>query len=207
MKVAIVGGTGSFGRALAERLAALGYDVVIGSRDAARAAELAAVYGVEGKENSAAVRDVDLVVLATKSTATLDTARDLADAIGSTPVLCVASDLRFEKNGVLPGRSGSSLAEEVAEILEAPVAAGLQTLAAVHLTHRDAPDEDALICGDDLGAKTIALELADRLVGGRAIDAGPLGNARALEGLTAVLVNVNKRYRTHAGIRVTGLEE
>jgi 8-hydroxy-5-deazaflavin:NADPH oxidoreductase len=206
VRVAIVGGTGAFGRALAERLVTIGHDVVIGSRDAQRAAELAAVYGVEGAANADAVRGVDLVVLATKSTATLDTARELADAIGETPVLCVASDLRFEKDGVYPGRLGSSLAEEVAEILAAPVAAGLQSLAAVHLTQRDAPDQDALVCGDDPEAKRLALELADRLVAGSGIDAGPLANARALEGLTAVILNVNKRYRAHAGIRVTGLE-
>lgn len=206
MKVAIVGGTGSFGRALAERLATLGYDVVIGSRDPQRAAELAAVYGVEGKANADAVRDADLVVLATKSNAALDTARDLASAIGQTPVLCVASDLRFEAGGVLPGRLGTSLAEELATIVAGPVAAGLQSLAAAHLTQRDPPDQDALICGDDPEAKRIALELAGRLVAGRAIDAGPLANAQALEGLTAVILNVNKRYRAHAGIRVTGLE-
>jgi hypothetical protein len=206
VKVAIVGGTGSFGRALAERLATLGYDVVIGSRDPQRAAELAAVYGVEGKANADAVRDADLVVLATKSNAALDTARDLASAIGQTPVLCVASDLRFEAGGVLPGRLGTSLAEELATIVAGPVAAGLQSLAAAHLTQRDPPDQDALICGDDPEAKRIALELAGRLVAGRAIDAGPLANAQALEGLTAVILNVNKRYRAHAGIRVTGLE-
>jgi 8-hydroxy-5-deazaflavin:NADPH oxidoreductase len=206
VKIAIVGGTGSFGRALTERLAALDYHVVIGSRDPERAAELAAVYGVEGRANADAVRDADLVVLATKSNATLDTARDLAAAIGQTPVLCVASDLRFEGGAVLPGRQGTSLAEEVAKVLAGPVAAGLQSLAAVHLTQRDPPDQDALICGDDVEAKRIALELADRLVAGRAIDAGPLANARALEGLTAIILNVNKRYRAHAGIRVTGLE-
>lgn len=206
MKVAIVGGTGSFGKALTERLVAQGYAVVIGSRDEQRATELAAVYGVEGKTNRDAVGDVDLVVLATKSTATLDTARELADAIGRTPVLCVASDLRFEPEGVLPGRLGTSLAEEVAEILAAPLAAGLQSLAAIHLTQSDAPDQDALICGDDPDVKRIALELADCLVAGRAIDAGPLANARALEGLTAIILNINKRYRAHAGIRVTGLE-
>jgi 8-hydroxy-5-deazaflavin:NADPH oxidoreductase len=206
VKVAIVGGTGAFGRALAERLATIGYEVVIGSRDAQRAAELGAVYGVEGRENAEAVKGVDLVILATKSSAAIDTARDLADVIGQTPVLCVASDLRFEKDGVYPGRLGNSLAEEVAGILAAPVTAGLQTLAAVHLTQRDPPDEDALICGDDLAAKRIALELADRLVAGRAIDAGPLASARALEGLTAIIVNVNKRYRAHAGVRITGLE-
>jgi NADPH-dependent F420 reductase len=200
-----VGGTGTFGRALAERLAALGHEVVIGSRDAQRAAELAAVYGVEGKANAEAVRGVDLAVLATKSAAAVDTARDLAEAIGETPVLCVASDLRFESNGVLPGRLGTSLAEEVAEIVAGPVAAGLQTLAAAHLTQKDPPDEDALICGDDSEAKRMSLELAAQLVGGRAIDAGPLANARALEGLTAVILNVNKQYRAHAGVRITGL--
>jgi NADPH-dependent F420 reductase len=206
MKIAIVGGTGSFGRALTKRLVDLGYEVVIGSRDEERARELAVVYGAEGKVNTEAVQGVDLVVLATKSGAALDTARDLAEAIGETPVLCVASDLSFGPNGVLPGTLGRSLAEEVADILSAPVAAGLQSLAAVHLTHRDPPDQDALICGDDEGAKQIALELSDRLVAGRALDAGPLANARALEGLTAVILNVNKRYRAHAGVRLTGLE-
>jgi NADPH-dependent F420 reductase len=205
MKIAIVGGTGAFGRALAERLVTLGYDVVIGSRDAERAAELGTVYGVDGRQNRDAVRDVDLVVLATKSNAAIDTARDLAEAIGHTPVLCVASDLRFEKDGVYPGRLGTSLAEEVAGIVAAPVAAGLQTLAAAHLTQKEAPEEDALVCGDDNEAKRMSLELAAQLVAGRAIDAGPLANARALEGLTAVILNINKRYRAHAGVRVTGL--
>ena len=206
MRIGIIGGTGSFGRALAERLAALGHEVVIGSRDPDRAAELATVYGVEGRANADAVRGVDLAVLATKSAAALDTARDLADAIGETPVLCVASDLRFEANGVLPGRQGTSLAEEVADVLAGPVAAGLQTLAAAHLTQKEPPDQDALICGDDNDAKRMSLELVAQLVAGRAIDAGPLANARALEGLTAVILNVNKRYRAHAGVRLTGLE-
>ena len=206
MKVGIVGGTGNFGRALAERLVTLGHEVVIGSRDAARAAELAAVYGGEGKANADAVRGVDLVVLATKSGATLDTARDLAEAIGDTPVLCVASDLRFEQGGIFPGRLGTSLAEEVAEILSAPVAAGLQSLASVHLTEKEPTDQDALVCGDHDGAKELSLALADELVAGRAIDAGPLANARALEGMTAVILHVNRRYRAHAGIRLTGLE-
>ena len=206
MKIAIVGGTGAFGRALAERLVTLGHDVVIGSRDADRAAELAAVCGAEGRENRDAVRGVDLVVLATKSNAAIETARELAEAIGETPVLCVASDLRVEKEGALPGRLGTSLAEEVDEVLAAPVAAGLQTLAAAHLAQKEAPDEDALICGDDNEAKRLSLELAAQLVAGRAIDAGPLPNARALEGLTAVILNVNKRYRVRAGVRITGLE-
>jgi predicted dinucleotide-binding enzyme len=121
-------------------------------------------------------------------------------------VLCVASDLRFEPNGVLPGRLGTSLAEEVAEALDAPVAAGLQSLAAARLLQNDPPDEDALVCGDDDETKRLALDLAGQLVAGRAIDAGPLANAQALEGMTAVILNINKRHRVHAGIRITGLK-
>src|SRR4029077_9133012 len=82
VKVAIVGGTGAFGRALARRLHVLGEDVYIGSRDAERARERALEIGVEGGTNEDVVRDADLVVLATKSNATLETATALADAIG-----------------------------------------------------------------------------------------------------------------------------
>jgi NADPH-dependent F420 reductase len=203
MKVAIVGGTGAFGRALARRLHELGEDeVVVGSRDAERAAAIAEELGVAGGRNEEIVRDADLVVLAVKSNATLETARELAGAIGTTPVLCVASDLRFTLEGVLPGKHQGSLAEEVARVLRAPVASGLQSFAAANL---DAGDPgDALVCGGDDEAKERALELAGRL-GDRALDVGPLGNSRALEGMTAVILNVNKRYKAHAGIRLTGL--
>ena len=205
MRIGIIGGTGSFGRALAERIVGLGEDVVIGSRDASRASEIATVLGVEGASNEDAAGNADLVILAVRSNAALDTARDLAPAIGSTPLLSVASALEFSDGGVRPGQHGYSLAEEIDRIVEAPVAAGLQTLAAVHLTSPDPPDEDVLVCGDDTAAKDLTLELAGRLVKGRAIDAGPLANARALEGMTAVILNVNRRYKAHAGIRLTGL--
>ena len=205
MRVAIVGGTGSFGRALAERMVASGETVVIGSRDASRAQEIATVLGVEGASNEDAVSNADLVILAVRSNAALDTARELNSAIGATPLLSVASSLEFTDGGVLPGQHGYSLAEHIAEILDAPVAAGLQTLAAVHLAGPEPPDEDVLICGEASPAKDLSLDLASRLVKGRAIDAGPLANARALEGMTAVILNVNRRYKVHAGIRLTGL--
>jgi 8-hydroxy-5-deazaflavin:NADPH oxidoreductase len=204
MRVSIIGGTGSFGRALAERIAALGEDVVIGSRDAERAEEIAAVLGVDGAENEAALQGADLVILAVRSNAALGTARALAPALGTTPLLSVASSLQFSDGGVLPGQQGYSLAEHIDQIVDAPVAAGLQTLAAVHLAGTEPPDEDVLICGDDPAAKEPALELAGQLVRGQAIDAGPLANARALEGMTAVILNVNRRYKIHAGIRLTG---
>lgn len=203
MKVAIVGGTGAFGRALARRLHEIGKDeVLVGSRDAERAHAAAAELGVEGGSNADVVKDADLVVLAVKSNATLETANELAAAIGTTPVLCVASDLRFTGAGVLPGRHQGSLAEEVARLVRAPVASGLQSFAAANLVEGD--PGDALICGGADRAKELALELAGR-VAERAIDVGPLENSRALEGMTAVILNVNKRYRAHAGIRLTGL--
>ena len=206
MRIAIIGGTGAFGRALAERLHALGREVVIGSRDPSRAQEIAAVLGVEGAANEDAAAGADLVVLAVRSNAALETARALAPVLGTTPLLCVASDLTFTENGVLPGRESRSLAEAVQDVVEAPVAAGLQSLAAVHLSDPNAPEVDVLVCGDDEHAKQLALELAGRLIRGRAIDAGPLANARALEGMTAVLLNVNRRYKVHAGIRLVGVK-
>ena len=205
MKIAIIGGTGSFGRALAGRLRSLGEDVWIGSRDPERARERALELGVQGGTNEAVVRDVDLVVLATKSNAALETAATLRDEIGETPVLCVASDLRFTDIGIVPGLEEGSLAENVAKVIRAPVASGLQTVSAIDLSGPDPPDQDALICGDDPVAKKLALELAGQLVGGRAVDVGPLANSRALEGMTAVILNVNKEFGVHAGLRLTGL--
>jgi hypothetical protein len=205
VKVAIIGGTGSFGRALARRLRALGEDVYIGSRDAERARERALELGVQGGTNEDVLRGADLVVLATKSNAALETATSLAAEIGETPVLCVASDLRFTDTGIVPGLEEGSLAENLSRLIHAPVASGLQTVSAIDLSAPEPPDQDALICGDDLAAKELALELAGRLVGGRAIDVGPLANSRALEGMTAVILNVNREYGVHAGLRITGL--
>lgn len=208
MKVAILGGTGSFGRALAGRLAALGEDdVVIGSRDAARAQETAAGIGghrVSGATNEEAVAGADLAVLAVKADGALETARAIAGALGDTPLLSVASAIEFHKGaGMFPDPEARSLAERVQDVVRAPVVAGLHSVAAANLAEE--PDEDALVCGDDPAAKELALELAAKLVSGRALDAGPLASARALEGLTAVIVNLNRRYKAHAGVRVTGV--
>ena len=197
MRVAIVGGTGDFGGALAARLVEAGDAVVIGSRDAERAKEKAREVGAsDGATNEEAVAEADMVVLATKADGTLDTAASLADVVGTTPVLCVASDLR--------SKEAVSLAERVQELLRAPVVAGLHSLAAGKLA-RGRPDEDAFVCGDDAAAKELALALAGKVVAGRALDAGPLSRARALEGMTAVIISLNRRYKGHAGIRITGL--
>lgn len=205
MKVAVVGGTGDFGLALSRRLADAGDQVVVGSRDAERARAKAVEAGAfGGAANADAVRGVDLVVLAVKAEAALPTAQELADAIGETPVLSVASELRFTKTGVHPTADDRSIAERTQDVLRAPVSAGLHSLAAVSLAGGRA-EGDALVCGDDAHAKALVLELAEKIVDGRALDAGPLASARALEGMTAVIVNLNRRYKGHAGVRIVGL--
>jgi 8-hydroxy-5-deazaflavin:NADPH oxidoreductase len=205
VRVAVVGGTGPFGRALAARLQEAGLDVIVGSRDAARAEAAALEVGATGATNAQACADADFVILAVNADAALETARELREAIGSTPMLSVASELRFVKAGVLPTPETTSLAERIQAELDAPVVAGLHSLAASSLGADDPPDEDAFVCGDDSEAKALALDVAERLTAGRALDAGPLASSRALEGLTAVIVNLNKRYKGHAGVRVTGL--
>ncbi len=209
MRIAILGGTGSFGRALAGRLVALGDDdVVIGSRDVAHAEETARELGgtrVSGATNDAAVNRADLAILAVKADGALATARAVADALGETPLLSVASAIQFRKGvGMLPDPEARSLAERVQDVVRAPVVAGLHSIAAANL-HEAPPEEDALICGDDPRAKELVLAVAGRLVAGRALDAGPLASARALEGLTAVIVNLNRRYKAHAGVRISGI--
>ena len=204
MRVAIVGGTGDFGLALARLLAAAGEEVVVGSRDETRAREAGESVGADGATNEDAVAGADLVILAVKADAALDTGAALAAAIGPAPTLSVASELRFSKSGVRPRASESSLGEELSGILEGPVVAGLHSLAASTLAKGPA-DGDALVCGDDEEAKALALVLAAKVVTGRALDAGPLESARALEGMTGVIVNLNRRYKGHAGLRVTGL--
>lgn len=205
MRVALIGGTGSFGTALARRLVESGYDVVIGSRDAERARAAGAEIGADGAANHDAASSAELVILATKAEATLETAAELRDAIGRKPVLSVAAELTFTPGGVLPTTEATSIAARLQDLLDGPVVAGLHSLAARNLGADAAPEEDALVCGDDADAKAIVLELAGRITNGRAVDCGPLASARALEGLTAVIVNVNKRYKAHAGVRISGL--
>jgi len=203
VRVAIVGGTGAFGLALARRLVEAGDEVVIGSRDAERATEKAREIGCAGELNSNSIEGADLVVLATEASAAIASAQQLQTLVRS-PLMSVASRLEFGSGGARPPAEDRSVAESVSDVVDVPVVAGLHSLAARTLA-RGRPDEDAFVCGDDAEAKALGLELAAKVVAGRALDVGPLASARALEGMTAVIVNLNKRYKGHSGLRVTGL--
>ncbi|MGH3022687.1 MAG: NADPH-dependent F420 reductase [Gaiellaceae bacterium] len=195
--IGIVGGSGDFGRGLAQRLRRIGEEVVLGSRTPRD--DLVA--------NSEACRASEIVFFSVPPGGVEAMAGELADDLADRIVVSVAAPVVFRdgKPGADPG--SISLAELTA--VEAPgarVVAGFHTVSARALAEPETPlDEDVLICGDDAEAKAVVADLAGRLVEGRAVDCGRLEVARWLETLTAVLLNVNRRYKTNAGVRVTGL--
>jgi NADPH-dependent F420 reductase len=195
--IGLVSGTGDFGQGLAERLRRLGEEVVIGSRTPR--AEFVA--------NEEAARTAEQVFMCGRSEGVAAVAGGLADALAGRIVVSVASPVVFVdgKPAAAPGEL--SLAELVQQAAPAArVVAGFHTLSAKLLADADRPlEEDVLVCGDDPEAKTSVAALAERLVAGRAVDCGRLEVARWLEPLTAVLLNVNRRYKTNSGVRVTGL--
>jgi NADPH-dependent F420 reductase len=197
--IGIVGGSGDFGQGLAERLRRSGEEVVIGSRTPRD----------EFVSNAEACRASEIVILSVPPGGVEAMANQLADELAGRIVVSVASPVVFQdgKAGAAPG--DISLAEVTALAApEARVVAGFHTVSAKLLADPDKPlDEDVLICGDDAEAKEAVAAIAGRLVEGRAVDCGRLEVARWLEPLTAVLLNVNRQYRTNAGIRVTGLPE
>jgi len=126
MKVAVLGGTGPFGSAAGARLVEAGIEVTIGSRDPERAAATAALIGAaRGVANVDAIAGADLVVLACDAEAALPTAFGLADTLGETPLLSVASELRIIGGSALPGPDPVSLAERIQQVVPGPVVAGL----------------------------------------------------------------------------------
>jgi NADPH-dependent F420 reductase len=197
--IGIVGGSGDFGQGLAERLRRIGEDVVIGSRTPRD----------DFVSNEEACLRSDVVFLSVPPDCVGDMAHDLREALAGRVVVSVAAPIVFRdgRAGAAPGEL--SLAEEAAVAAPAArVVAGFHTVSSKALADPDMPlHEDVLLAGDDAEAKEVVAALAGRLVDGRPVDCGRLEVARWLETLTAVLLNVNRRYKTNAGVRVTGLPE
>jgi NADPH-dependent F420 reductase len=214
MRIGIVGGTGREGRGLALRWAGAGHEVALGSRDAARARaraeELSAEAGrpIEGGSNEQAVSSADAVVLSVPYAAHAETLRALAPHLAGRVVVDITVPLRPPKVGEVHLPEGRSAALEAQAILgpEVKVVAALHHVSSSHLGDPGHEvDCDVLVCADDKAALDLALGLVSAL-GVRALDAGPLANAVALESLTPVLLHLGKRYKSPGlGIRITGL--
>ena len=211
--VAVLGGTGPQGRGLARRLALAGMTVVLGSRAAERAekaaAELADATGgsVEGAANAdaAAAGDIVLVVVPWDGHAELLT--ELADVLAGKIVVDCVNPLGFDKQGAyaLPVLEGSATQQAAAILTESRVVGAFHNVSAVLLDDPDVEsvDTDVLVLGDDREATDAVQALADAVPGMRGIYAGRLRNAHQVEALTANLISINRRYKVHAGVRVT----
>ena len=216
--IAIVGGTGPAGSGLALRWARAGEHVVIGSRDAKRAQAVAAQIAKkaggkgEGAENAEAVARGDVVVLAVPFPGHAALIKRLRPAFRKDAVVIdvtvpLASDVGGHSTRTLGVWQGSA-AQQAAEMLPGvAVAAAFQNVSAGVL-EGDAPVEcDVIVCTDDARAREVTAELAAKIPGVRAVDGGRLENARIVEQLTALLITINKRHKSHsAGVRITGLE-
>jgi NADPH-dependent F420 reductase len=214
MRIGVVGGTGKEGRGMSMRWARAGHSVFIGSRDAARAeasaAEISAEVGcaVQGGSNVQAVEASELVVLSVPYSAHASTLESLKAALAGRVLIDITVPLQPPKVSQVNLPAGQSAALEAQALLGAatPVVAALHHVSAVHLRDLEHDiDCDVLACSDDKAALEKALA-AIRDLGVRAIDAGALRNAIALESLTPVLLHINRSLKGRsAGIRITGV--
>jgi 8-hydroxy-5-deazaflavin:NADPH oxidoreductase len=216
-RIALVGGTGPEGRGLAQRLALAGHSVVIGSRSANRAQEIAtelsAVAGeqiaITGADNATVVSDVDLTILTIPYSGVNDTLPPLLPALRNQIVVSTIAPIEFREGRpvVLPVRAGSA-AQEVARLLpESRVVSAFQTVDAHALADLDHElDTDVLVSSDDTEARRLVVRLANGIAGVRALSAGRLASSRYVEECTALLITINRIYKSHSGIRITGVD-
>jgi 8-hydroxy-5-deazaflavin:NADPH oxidoreductase len=217
--IPIIGGTGALGAGLARRWAAAGRAIALGSRSAERAEEAAAktreaVPGaeVEGLLNEDAARRAEIVFLTVPFRAQSENLNNLREVLHpgqilvdcTVPLAAAVSGKATRSLGVWQGSAAQQAQEMVPEGVT--VVAALHTVGAATLADLEAdPDEDVLVCGDRKVDKARVAELVELIPGLRAVNAGPLEMARIVEQLTPLLISVNVRYKTHTGIRLTGL--
>jgi 8-hydroxy-5-deazaflavin:NADPH oxidoreductase len=209
--IAILGGTGEQGRGLARRFAMAGNQVLVGSRSRERAETVARElgHGVRGLPNGEAARHADVVIAAVPWEGHGALLSGLAaDLAGKIVVDCV-NPIGFDSRGAyrLPVAEGSA-AEQAAVLLPGSrVVAAFHHVSAVLLLDPEVEtiDLDVLVLGDDRPATDLVQALAARIPGVRGIYAGRLRNCGQVEGLTANLVSINRRYKAHAGIRITDI--
>jgi 8-hydroxy-5-deazaflavin:NADPH oxidoreductase len=219
--IAVIGGTGPAGTGLAVRWARTGESVIIGSRDAARAQQTAetirkragANAQISGMENSAACAASDLLVLTVPFEGQAALLKQLKPAIRPGSVLIDATVPLAASVGGRASRTigvwQGSAAQQTTELVPkgVSVAAAFHNVSADILNSDEDVDCDVIVCSDDPNATQIAMELAAKIAGVRAIDGGKLENARIVEQITALLIGLNIRHKGHGGIRITGLPD
>lgn len=216
MRVGVIGGTGPAGRAVSSQLAAVGLEVVVGSRSHERATDAvdelkerwkARSLNLAPGENRDAAR-ADLVVIATPWEGILSTVHELAADLSGKTVVSMASALTRWDRALIPllPPTGSVTAALAAALPGSHVVGAFHHMPAGPWSDLDNPMEaDVLVCGENREAKDDAIELIDCLPGLRGVDAGGLGSALAIEALTPCLLEVNRRYKAHVAVRLTGL--
>ena len=213
--VAVLGGTGPQGRGLARRWARAGVPVVIGSRSAERAAKTATVLAeatggdVRGADNVAAAQAGDIVLVAVPWDGHAALLAEIAEALAGRVVVDCVNPLGFDKQGAfaLSVAEGSATQQAAALLPGSTVVGAFHNVSAV-LLEDDAVtsvDTDVLVLGDDRDATDLVQALASVVPGMRGVYGGRLRNAHQVEALTANLISVNRRYRAHAGVRVTDI--
>jgi NADPH-dependent F420 reductase len=219
--IPIIGGTGALGAGLARRWAQAGVPIVLGSRDAGRAEEAAAkireaVPGadVTGLQNEEAAAKGEIVFLTVPFRAQSENLNNLREALRpgqilvdcTVPLAAAVSGKATRSLGVWQGSAAQQAQEMVPDGVT--VIAAMHTLAAPMLAKLDTElGEDVLVCGDKKADKARVARLIEQIPGLRAVNAGALEMARIVEQLTPMLISVNTRYKTHAGIQLTGLPE
>jgi NADPH-dependent F420 reductase len=211
--IGILGGTGDQGRGLARRLAMAGSRVIIGSRDPARAATAAASIGsppqLTGAANEAAAGGADVVIAAMPWEGHRALLSSLAEMLEGKILVDCVNPLGFDARGAypLPVAEGSAAQQAAAMLPGTRVVGAFHHVSAVLLLDPEvgAVDLDVLVLGDDRAATDLVQALADRIPGMRGVYAGRLRNCGQVEALTANLVSVNRRYKAHAGLRITDI--
>jgi 8-hydroxy-5-deazaflavin:NADPH oxidoreductase len=215
--IAVIGGTGAEGSAIALRLGHAGYRVIIGTRDATKAGrvtaelnKLAGADAIEFSGNAEAAKSADIVILTVPYAAQQTTVREIAALLEGKILIDATAPLVPPKVSNVQLPPGGSAVAEIQRILghKVRVVSAFQNVAAHKLRKLGADVEcDVLVCGDDTEARRIVRELILR-IGLHAVDAGPISNSAAAEALTSLLIFVNRKYKVSgAGIRITGLDE
>ncbi|MFN7150352.1 MAG: NADPH-dependent F420 reductase [Microthrixaceae bacterium] len=214
--IAVLGGTGPQGRGLARRFAAAGLTVVLGSRTADRAetaaealVEVAAAGGgrISGASNAEAAASADVVLVAVPWEGHAELLRELAPVLAGKVVVDCVNPLGFDKQGpyALAVEEGSATQQAAAILTQSRVVGAFHSVSAVKLEDPEVAevDTDVLVLGDDREATDLVQALADLIPGVRGIYGGRLRNAHQVEALTANLIAINRRYKSHAGVRIT----